>query len=421
MVYELFCVNKCIKELETMDLKVVKTKAQYYWLDLIRGLAALAVFTGHLRILCYRDAAPSSLDLLGKVTYFLTGFGHISLIIFFVLSGFLIIKSIHQSDIRNNWNTFNYAQNRFFRLWVVLIPALVFGLALDKVGLHFWGDSLFYSNKWKYFFDQDLANKLSLDIFIGNAFFVQKILVPTLGSNGALWSLANEFWYYVIFPLLYFAFKKKLALAYKLILSAIAFGLLYFVGYQIAFNFAIWLMGGLSYIFSIRLNKQFLTNKIAKWCTLIIFISAITFLRFKLYGWLFNNYTISILFALCIPFLIHSEMRSNFLKRISTYFSDISYTLYLAHLPFIYLISSMIGFQDKMWSVKSSWLFAVITLVTVLYSTLLYLVFERNTKKIRAFFTSKTTINASNHLSINSMINRALNIYRRIWYKRTNV
>jgi len=403
-----------------MELKEIKKNVQYDWLDLIRGLAALAVFTGHLRIICYRDAAPSSLDLLGKLTFFLTGFGHISVIIFFVLSGFLIIKSIHQSNMLKKWNTLNYAQSRFFRLWVVLIPALVFGLAFDKIGLHYWGDSLFYSNKWKYFFDQDLAHKLSFEIFIGNAFFVQKILVPTLGSNGALWSLANEFWYYVIFPLFYFAFKKNMLLKHRIILTVCGLGLLYFVGYQIAFNFAIWLMGGLSYLISLKVNKKYLNNNIAMIATLIVFIVATCMLRLKLYENIFNNYTLSILFALCIPFLIQTEMRSNLLRKATSYFSDISYTLYLAHLPFIYLITSIIDFQDEIWSAKSFWLFAALTILTILYAKLMYLLFERNTKQIREFFTSKFPARLLNSPLFN-LTSRGINFYKRLWHNRTNV
>jgi hypothetical protein len=37
--------------------------------------------------------------------------------------------------------------------------------------------------------------------FLGNLCFVQTVSVPVYGSNGPLWSLANEFWYYVMFPL----------------------------------------------------------------------------------------------------------------------------------------------------------------------------------------------------------------------------
>jgi len=367
----------------------MKKKVQYDWLDLIRGMAALAVFTGHLRIICYRDVAPGTLDLLGKIIFFLTGFGHISVIIFFVLSGFLIIKSIHQSVLQGRWDTVNYTESRFYRLWVVLIPCLFLGLLFDKIGLQYWGDSLFYSNKWKYFFDQDLANKLSAEIFIGNAFFVQKILVPTLGSNGALWSLANEFWYYVLFPLFYFAAKASVNVKYRLLFLVMGVSLLFFVGYQISINFPIWLMGGLSYIITLKVKDIHLQKKVGLLIALFFFLCAVCLLRLKIHEELFNNYTVAFLFAIAIPFLINIEMKNHLLQQISTYFSNISYTLYLAHLPFIYLVTSIIHFQDETWSKNNFWTFASLTVATILYSTILWFLFERNTKKIRDYIAAK--------------------------------
>jgi peptidoglycan/LPS O-acetylase OafA/YrhL len=107
--------------------EAVKASSQYVYLDLIRGIAALAVFAGHLRIICFRDVDISTLDLLGKGVFFLTGFGHLAVILFFVLSGFLIIKSIDESVIKKQWSVKTYGQNRLFRLWIVLIPCLLLG------------------------------------------------------------------------------------------------------------------------------------------------------------------------------------------------------------------------------------------------------------------------------------------------------
>jgi hypothetical protein len=38
----------------------------------------------------------------------------------------------------------------------------------------------------------------SLIAFLGNFAFLQTICVPIFGTNGPMWSLANEFWYYII-------------------------------------------------------------------------------------------------------------------------------------------------------------------------------------------------------------------------------
>jgi peptidoglycan/LPS O-acetylase OafA/YrhL len=366
----------------------MEKKHQYDWLDLIRGMAALAVFTGHLRIICFRDVEVGTLNLAGKATFFLTGFGHLAVIIFFVLSGFLIIKSIHESVLKNKWDTVNYAQNRFFRLWVVLVPCLILGLIIDKIGIQYYGHSLFYSNQWKYFIGQDIENKLTATIFIGNALFVQKILVPTLGSNAALWSLANEFWYYVIFPLFYFASIDKVQIYFRILFALLGIGLLFFVGKEIAITFPMWLAGGLSYIIVKKIDQKYLENTLLMIVFVGLFLLSMLFNRMRIQMEFFNFYTISFLFALAIPFLINISMKNNLVKAISTYFSNISYTLYLAHLPIIYLVTSAIDFQDKMWSTRNFVLFLILTIGTLAYSTLIWYLFERNTKQIKAWITN---------------------------------
>src|SRR6185369_2558000 len=62
----------------------------------------------------------------------------------------------------------------------VLIPALVLTAALDMAR----------------------GEGPNLLVALANAVFLQTIAAPTFGSDAPLWSLAYEFWYYVMFPLL---------------------------------------------------------------------------------------------------------------------------------------------------------------------------------------------------------------------------
>ena len=67
------------------------------------------------------------------------------------------------------------------------------------------------------FHDVDLGDKnavgrgvdLSFIAFLGNLVFLQDLYVPTFGSNWPLWSLANEFWYYLWFPALFMIVKRR--------------------------------------------------------------------------------------------------------------------------------------------------------------------------------------------------------------------
>ena len=65
-------------------------------LDALRGLAALAVFVGHLRSLLFVDYYTDSVVRGSAIeaVYLLTSLGHQAVMVFFVLSGYLISGSI---------------------------------------------------------------------------------------------------------------------------------------------------------------------------------------------------------------------------------------------------------------------------------------------------------------------------------------
>src|SRR5277367_2539751 len=156
-------------------------------LDLIRGLAAWAVMWGHLRALFFVDYLQlESPSLLLKAVYFLTGF--------------LISSAIFSRHASGTWSWRDYAIDRASRLYVVLIPGLLFGLLWDKLGSSIFASTGVYSNPIVNFGSAIVQTRMGIGTFLGNMFFLQTIVVPTFGSNGPLWSLANEFWYYVLFP-----------------------------------------------------------------------------------------------------------------------------------------------------------------------------------------------------------------------------
>jgi hypothetical protein len=77
------------------------------------------------------------------------------------------------------------------------------GQDLDLGGSHiFSGTASIYSSPAGQPFAStpDIGSLYSPAIFLGNMGFLQGIFVHTAGTNLALWSLANEFWYYIAFP-----------------------------------------------------------------------------------------------------------------------------------------------------------------------------------------------------------------------------
>jgi len=92
-------------------------------LDLIRGLAAVAVFSGHLRAALFLDYAQLERTSLAiKLFYALTSFGHQAVVVFFVMSGYLVGGAVIKC--RNEFAWSKYIVARLSRLWAVLIPAI---------------------------------------------------------------------------------------------------------------------------------------------------------------------------------------------------------------------------------------------------------------------------------------------------------
>ena len=77
---------------------------------------------------------PTNLD---RLFYFATGLGHQAVVVFFVLSGYLVGGSVLTAYQSGRWSWAAYALRRLTRLWVVLLPALIITLAVDGLG-HTW-------------------------------------------------------------------------------------------------------------------------------------------------------------------------------------------------------------------------------------------------------------------------------------------
>ena len=48
----------------------------------------------------------------------------------------------------------------------------------------------------------DVRQTIGLPTLLGNLAFLQDFFARPYGSNGPLWSLSYEFWFYLVFPLL---------------------------------------------------------------------------------------------------------------------------------------------------------------------------------------------------------------------------
>jgi peptidoglycan/LPS O-acetylase OafA/YrhL len=330
----------------------MKHESNFCWFDFLRGVSAIIVLTAHVRALIFVTfpSSTADIDLIGRAFYFLTRFSHQAVIVFFVLSGFFIIKTIHSAILRNDWSVKTYAINRMSRLWIVLLPALILTLLLDKIGLNYFIGVLPYAGDMKNIPGIYPVNQLGLSYFFGNLFFLQTIFTHTYGTNVALWSLANEFWYYLIFPLLYFSSLNYYRPLVRVIIFSLAITLSFIVGKGIMMYFPIWLMGGLTYLLIKHGDISFLKNKFIFLSLIGLFFSGLICIRFNYFHLVFNDYTLALILSLLLYNLSFKKMNNVILNKTVAYLSNVSYSVYLTHISFASL-AVVFFFKNKIeWS-----------------------------------------------------------------------
>lgn len=225
------------------------------FLDRTRWVAALLVAAGHLRNFLMVDwSAVTRHDSLTGSFYWLTGFGRIAVIVFFVLSGYLVGGRAFVTIESGAFNPKSYALNRLSRLYPPLLVAIVLTVLFDTVGLHFGNAFGYYSHPNTYHVAGEFASvpdTLNGRTALLNLLFLQTILGPTFGSDTPLWSLANEFWYYVIGPLaglcLFGTIRSRVMLIPALVLLLAT---VLWLNDSIALLSATWFAGAFAYQYS---------------------------------------------------------------------------------------------------------------------------------------------------------------------------
>lgn len=153
------------------------------FLDHVRWISALVVVIGHIRQMFFVDYAQVQHHSPGwNIFYIVSRVQHQAVLMFFLMSGAVIAGRFMQWKNWSKFDLLNYTLSRITRLWLVLIPAIT--LCLIQFAI----------TPARLMPDQCAAH---LPVVLGNLAFVQNILVPPMCNNVPLWSLANEFWYYV--------------------------------------------------------------------------------------------------------------------------------------------------------------------------------------------------------------------------------
>ena len=308
--------------------------------------------------------------------------------VFFVLSGYLVGGSVISKYAKNNFRFRDYFIDRLSRLWVVLIPALIVTLCWDLMGKSHAGVGGYLGGFREVYGSgpsPECPADNSMSCFFGNLGFLQNIFTSIYGSNGPLWSLAYEWWYYALFPLLYVGFcqlklGKKVGGLYILLGAAI---FIFLTKFMQAF-FLVWCSGVIAYLLknpSWRYSRFLTKNRLA--ATSLLAVSLV----FYGFGYPMNNLG-KLMFGFCcaglIPFV--STMRISFPSVGTTvvFLSDVSFSLYLFHYPVIVFCAFNFGKGNRVALTWSSFLIAFLfSLSLLIYSVVFWYLFERRTNQFK--------------------------------------
>ena len=219
------------------------------YLDLIRFLAAFIVFFSHANY----DRFTSNLPVVWRFK----DLGHDAVMIFFVLSGFVIAYVVDQKEKTPR----EYFISRFARLYSVVIPALLITFVLDRIGSRI---AFEVYDGWWYQDSQPLWR------IFANMSFINELWFSTTRpfTNGPFWSLGYEFWYYVIFAAAWFIRRPFVKYGVVALVCLI-------VGPKILLLLPVWLLGVLVY----HLCKKQSVSELLGWGMFVL--SAVLYVLYR--------------------------------------------------------------------------------------------------------------------------------------------
>lgn len=282
------------------------------------------------------------------------------------------------------------------------------GAVLDLLGVRFFGKNGIYAADPQYaaMVHSAVASAATVKNWLGTLFFLQGIHCKVYGSNGALWSLSYEFWYYILFPLLCLAgwfSKRRLArLGYFVLGVAVC----YFVGRAITLYFVTWLMGAGVAALSIETRKR-ASSPILAIVAFIVFWLFVVNPRVHLpvisaLPAVAQDFIIAAMFsylAICITSsnaAYPTSPGAHMFGKVATGISATSYSLYLLHTPLLVFLNGMLIRGGSRWqpdppSVARGALVAGLVLA---YVWLLWTLTESKTVKVRKMIMGMLADNA---------------------------
>lgn len=365
-----------------MNSNSLNTKEHFYWLDALRFIAAFMVLLSHSRSTFFPEygALPAEQhNLLTMAFTMICRMGHEAVIIFFVLSGFLVGGRGFERIKAGTMNVKSYAIDRFSRIYPPLLTAIIF-----------CGISIYVTDE-TYYTDFTWQNAL------GNILNLQGICCESVVSP--FWSLNYEVWFYVILGtlavLLITNSNRTKITSFLFFVAALT---VFVLGLKMHY-LLIWMMGAVAYV---ARPKQ--KNRWVLILSFIGFFAGVLFFQFSQ-----NTHSLSFtikganneltelymsaMACLMIQQMILFEPQTKITKSIEKYLGNMakfSYTLYLSHrVVFLWIIAYLWADSTCDFSLKGISMYLATVLISLFVCWLIYLVSERYSPQIKKYLKAK--------------------------------
>jgi peptidoglycan/LPS O-acetylase OafA/YrhL len=356
---------------------IKKKNERLYLIDICRGIAAYCIVIFHYRIFYNPNINTTSFEKNNQPFYNILfpayEFGWISVQFFFVISGF-IFYYLYLKQISNKKISFKeFFILRFSRLYplhfITLNIVLILYLTFKLLDLELFSFS-----------------EINIKHYILNILLISNWGFENQASfNTPSWSISIEVMLYILF---FFISKSNVRIffstAYLLLFGIFIFYFNKLIGYGIFCFF----IGGFTYLVIEKINNYKIKEINVIFLFSIIFISAIFLIKnYKITEIHFKILMLTIIFpTLIIILFFYQKINKKIGKKISL-IGDISYSLYLIHLPIQILIFGILKFNNIKLDFNSKFYFLYYIIIVTAISSLSYFYFER---PIQKFFRRNT-------------------------------
>ena len=300
-------------------IEKAEIKHSYKFINGLRGLAAVFVVINHAPFVLANMGITN--NIFSSWGWIYVNLGSFGVQIFFCITGFLFFDKL--------MNTPNMQWENFFKGRVLRVAPLYYFSSLIVFFI-----ACIYSN-FEIFNKETLltiSSMLTFNFLDGPSKIGSIVLTPL---NSVTWTLVHEWRFYAVLPLIALTYKSKynkLVLIAALILAAI----------DLNFSAIVCWSYFLTGIIAAIIHKRYLCSNRTGWglsiVALCIFIYTCGIKEPQGYGAL--RFTLTSVFFLCITIANPIALHAQCLNRLS----DISYSIYLMHLPILYLTFKLASF-----------------------------------------------------------------------------